>query len=138
MTSSPAMKLAPAVIALVALVLATTAPALAAPTQAQLQKERSETAEKVYQASILALKTGKATTEVVYQWSVRWAESEFDRATMARLKKQALVEHAARMLALETEAAKQQAAGLSRVMDTDAATYYRIEADLWVLRGKLH
>ena len=110
----------------------------ATPTQAQLRIDRSETAAKVYAASVAAMKSGKANLEVAYQWSVRWLDSDYERATVAKVKKQALVDHAARMAELELDATKQRDAGLVNTSDALAATFFRIEADLWVLAGKPH
>ena len=123
---------------LVVAIVAIATPVLAAPTQAQLYKERAETAAKVYTQVRESLKAGRATTEAAYQWSVRWLESDYERATDAKAKKQALVDHAARMLALEADATKMQQAGALGTVDAIATTYFRIEADLWVLRGKAH
>jgi hypothetical protein len=107
-------------------VLATT-PALAAPTA----KDRAASAEKVYRSTSARLKAGAVTVEVVYQWSVRWLDAE-----LAAKTKTALADHLARMQELETAMAKARDAGVAHADDAEAATYFRIEAEIWQARGK--
>lgn len=112
---------------------ATAATAAAAPNATQLAKDRAATAEKVYRGVVAMQKSGRSTVEAVAQWSVRWLDAELDAA---KPKKQALADHVTRMTELETEAAKMRDAGTIAGSDADAATYFRIEAELWQARGK--
>ncbi|MCX5742553.1 MAG: hypothetical protein NT062_08660 [Proteobacteria bacterium] len=119
----------------VALALAFAHPVLAKPTQAELRTDRAEMAAKVFPLVLASFEAGKATPEAVYQWSVRWLDADLDRA---KGKSTPLADHAARMFALEAEAKKQVAAGILQALKGEASTYYRIEAELWVARGKPH
>lgn len=118
-------------IALVLIALAS--PAVAAPDAKQLAKDRVVAAEKVYQGTLTALKSGRATSEAAYVWSTRWLDAELATGKAA---KQALADHAARMTALEAELAKNMQAGTASTTDHDATVYFKLEAELWALRGK--
>jgi hypothetical protein len=114
------------------LVLAFTLTRAALADPAQLANDRAAQAAKVYTA-LVASPVG-ATPEDLYRWSVRWLDAQLDAQPKAAAK--AFAEHAKRMTDLE---AKQQAAYKAAIVDANAlamATYYRIEADLWVARGK--
>lgn len=112
---------------------ATSATAIAAPKAAQLAKDRVAVAEKVYTHATAMMKSGRGTVEGVYLWSVRWLGADLDAARPA---KQAFADHAARMTELDTEATKAKGAGAVSAGDAEAATYFRIEAELWQARGK--
>jgi hypothetical protein len=101
---------------------------------AQLVKDRADAAERVFQHVVTAWKTQREKIEVVYTWSVRWLDAMVDRDPRAR--KQAFADHLARMQDIETEASKLQTAGTVTVLEAVAATYYRIDAELWAARGK--
>jgi hypothetical protein len=106
----------------------------AAPSVADLVKDRIAAAEKVYTTSLVMFQTGRATADAVHTWSVRWLDAALDAAP--KTAKQALADHQKRMADFEAEVQKGFAAGRVGPFDRDAAVYYRIEADLWVARGK--
>lgn len=98
-----------------------------------LQKQRAEAAERVFTTTFAQAKSGRATVEAVATWSVRWLDSERERAgSDAKAKAKALADHAARMAELEAWAGKAAAAGTIGPADAQAAVYFRIEADLWL------
>jgi hypothetical protein len=107
--------------------------AIAGPSVTQLAKDRAAAAEKAYKAADSALKVGRGSVEMVGEWSERWMGAAIDAGTA---KKQALADHAARMLALESELTKDVQAGKASPAQLEAATFFRIEADYWVAGGK--
>lgn len=119
---------------LVVLVLCA-ATAIAAPSATQLAKDRAAAAEKVFRGVVAQQKAGQATVESVHQWSVRWLDAAIDSG---EAKKQALADHVTRMTELEALAIKMKDAGVLATSDADAATYFRIESELWQARGKAH
>ncbi len=105
----------------------------AAPNAKQLAKERVTAAEKVYAGTLAFLKSGRATGESAYAWSVRWLDAELANGRPA---KQAFADHQARMTSLEGDVAKAVQAGTASPIDGAAADYFKVEAELWALRGK--
>lgn len=118
-------------IALILIVLAGTA--AAAPDAKQLAKDRVTAAEKVFTGTINLLKSGRVGVESAYTWSVRWLDAELANGKAA---KTALADHLARMTAVEADLAKAVHAGVANTTDGDAAAYFKLEAELWVVRGK--
>ncbi len=118
-------------LALALILLASTA--VAAPDAKQLAQDRVAAAEKVYQGTVAASKVGGSTPETAYTWSVRWLDAEL---ATGKTIKQALADHLARMTALETDVSRGYKTGRVSSHDHAAAMYFRIEAELWVVRGK--
>lgn len=106
----------------------------AAPTVAELAKDRVAAAERAYRTTAAGHRAGRAQVEAVYAWSVRWLDAALDAAPKAG--KQALADHAKRMADLDAEVQKMAAAGTAGPLEADAAAYFRIEAELWSARGK--
>lgn len=122
------------VLALCASLAAPHAASEAAPTVAELAKDRVAAAERAFRTTSTAHRAGRAATEAVYAWSVRWLDAALEAAPKAA--KQALADHAKRMVDLEAEVQKMAAAGIAGSLDADAAAYFRLEAELWAARGK--
>jgi hypothetical protein len=128
------MSLARAIVLALGATLATPSAARAAPTVAELAKDRVAAAEKAYQGAAAAHRGGRATVEAVHAWSVRWLDASLDASP--RTAKQALADHARRMTELEAEVQRMVGAGTAASSDADAAAFFRIEAALWSARGK--
>lgn len=109
------------------------APAAAAPDARQLATERVTVATKVFTGTVAFVKAGRATAESAYTWSVRWLDAELATGKAA---KQAYADHLTRMTALDADLAKAAQSGTASSLDAAAATYFRLEAELWHLRGK--
>jgi hypothetical protein len=107
-------------------------PAAAAPTQ--LQKDRVAAAEKVFTGTVARVKTGQATADDAYAWSVRWLDAALDAEPGA--KKKSFADHLARMKDLEADAVKRRDAGAAPATEADAASFFRIEAEIWASRAK--
>jgi hypothetical protein len=118
-------------IALVLIVLVS--PAFAAPDANQLAKDKVTAAEQVYQGTLAGLKTGRAVAESVYTWSVRWLDAELATGKAA---KQAFADHLARMTSLEADLAKSVQTGQAAPTEHAAATYFKLEAELWTVRNR--
>jgi hypothetical protein len=106
----------------------------APPTPAELAKDRAAVAEKAFRTALALHGASRIPLEDVYLWSVRWLDAAIDAAP--RAAKQALADHVQRMVDLEAAVQKMAKAGTASGLDTDAAYYYRIEAQLWSARGK--
>jgi hypothetical protein len=124
---------------LITLVLSSVAladPAPARPTSpADIAKARSELAAKAFASTLSRFEVGSANVEDVARWSLRWLDASLDGAT-GRAVTTALAGHAARMKDLDDKAIAASNTGRTYGADADAATYFRLEADLWVARGK--
>jgi hypothetical protein len=127
----PGMRILPLLFA-----LAIAAPAIAGPSQADLVKNRTDAAAKVYAASFAKLKAGTATVDQVAAWSVRWLTGMREAPLKGAKLKSALAEHLARMKDLETAVADLVKAGAAATSEAEVAAYYVAEAELWVARGK--
>jgi hypothetical protein len=128
------MSIARTIVLALCATLAAPGAASAAPTVAELAKDRVAAAEKAFQAASAAHRAGRTTVDAVYVWSVRWLDATLDASP--RTAKQGLADHARRMTELEAEVQRMAAAGTASKADADAAAYYRIEATLWSTRGK--
>ncbi len=92
------------------------------------EQARLTAASGAYTAFETRLKSGNATAEVLYVWSVRWYESEKKNRT-ALLAAQS---HLARMRGLQTTVKANVAAGTMSAADEKGAAYYVAEAEVWV------
>lgn len=77
---------------------------------------------------------GAASPDVVYTWSVRWLDAERELPRKGKALLAAAQAHLARMTALEDELGKAVDRGAAPAADRAAASYYRLEAELWVER----
>lgn len=118
---------------IVILLVVLVSPVAAAPDAKQLASDRVTAATKVYTGTLAFLKSGRATSESVYTWSVRWLDAELANGKPA---KQAFADHLVRMTSLESDLAKAVQAGTASTLDGDAAAYFKLEAEIWALRGK--
>lgn len=106
----------------------------APPTAAELVKERAAVAEKAYRTSLALYKAAQLTVDQVCAWSTRWLDAAIEVDPKAI--KQALMDHLQRMTDLEAEVQKMFKQGLVNGLATDSIYYFRVEAQLWVTRGK--
>lgn len=109
------------------------APVAAAPDAKQLAKDKVTTAEKVFTGTVALLKSGRATVEAAYTWSVRWLDAEL---ATGKPTKQGLADHLARMTTLEADLDKAMQAGVAHTTDHDAAVFFKLEAELWAARNR--
>ena len=117
---------------LVLVVLASTA--MANPSAAQLAADRVVAASKAYTAAVARLDV--VPPEDIYRWSMRWLDAQLDDPATGKAVPQAFAAHAKRMEDLETQVKASFQQGLKPAFDLASSSYYRIEAELWVARGK--
>ena len=127
------MKLVHLLVLLATVSLAMPAQALPKPEVAKLAQSRVDAAAKVYPGALMLWRNGNEHLEVVYQWSVRWLAATLDTAGKTA---PAFADHLKRMQDLELQVQDHYKAGLTNAEEVDAATYYRIEAEFWLARGK--
>jgi hypothetical protein len=119
--------------ALILLVLLATT-ALADPTPDQLAKDRLDAASKVYTHAEQLYKNGLINIDALMTWSIRWVDAALDAPKPNA--KTILADHLQRMQDAEALVAKRVAAGAASSVDSEIAAYCRLEAQLWVARGK--
>jgi hypothetical protein len=112
------------------------APAIAGPSQADLVKNRTDAAAKVYVLALAHWKAGTGSIDQVAAWSAKWLTALREAPIKGAKLKTALAEHLARMKDLETAAVDAVKAGIATTQDAEAAAYYVAEAELWAARGK--
>lgn len=111
-----------------------------APTDAEktLKKSMLDDARKVFEQNLLRFQSGAGPkdVELMYNWSTRWLDVEFDLAVDAAGKTDALKAHLNRMKDLEKSATALAKIGEGRESDAIASRYYRTQAELWLARGR--
>jgi hypothetical protein len=100
------------------------------PPATSLDKARVDAASKAYTLYESQFRAGISTAEAVYEWSRRWCEAD------GCATKLVLEGHFQRMKSLEALVSAKYAGGMANGGDKAAAEYYRVEADLWLQRGK--
>jgi hypothetical protein len=105
---------------------------LAAADPATIANDRAASAAKVYAG--LQAKGGTASAEDLYRWSVRWLDAQLDAQPKTAAK--ALADHQKRMAELLTTEQARNKASLADANEVEMANYFKLEADLWVARGK--
>jgi hypothetical protein len=96
----------------------------------QLAADRTGAAAKTYGL----LHRDTVAVEDAYRWSVRWLDAKLDESP--KIAKAALADHATRMSELEAQVKLAFDKGQRTSVDVAATAYFRIEADLWVARGR--
>lgn len=97
------------------------------PSTSQLAVARIDKASKAYAAHEALQKSGRASPETVYAWSVRWFEAQGGPKGNAT----AADDHLKRMQDLESAVKTQFQSGLVTAADVAGVAYYRAEAELW-------
>jgi hypothetical protein len=124
------MKALALIIALVA-----TASADPKPDAKQLAADRASTAEKAFDIARKMMQQGMRTPDDVYRWGIRLLDAKLDGAHGKAIA-DALKEHADRMHDLGGDIEKMYKSGLASQLDQLTSSYFTLEADLWVARGK--
>jgi hypothetical protein len=113
-----------------------TASAQANEEQGRLQKAMLQEARKVYEQNVAVIKAGREGVgpEEMYRWSQRWLDSQLDLAATKEERRAARRDHFERMKGLEKIAQALVQAGKEPPAHASAATYYRLQAELWLSR----
>src|SRR5262245_23808543 len=124
----------------ICLVLAFAAAAFAEPAPAPLKvpkqvlEKRLEAARKVFEQNLARLKAGQGLPAELFGWSERWLEAELALADKQADRVMALRNHLDRTREVERAAVNSAKTGQGRQADADAATYYRLEAEIRLLK----
>lgn len=100
----------------------------------ELLERRLEAARKVFRQNLARLKGGQAAPSELFGWSERWLEAELAFAAKQADRARALRDHLSRTQEVERAALSMARAGQGRQADADAATYYRLEAEIRLLK----
>jgi hypothetical protein len=105
----------------------------------RLKKALRDEARKVYEHNLATHKFGNTpiSMEEMCRWSRRWLEGQLDLAEGRQEQQTALRDHLERMKVVERMAQALVTAGQGRPADASAATYHRLQAELWLARGAL-
>lgn len=120
----------------ITLVLMVGATALADPPAAapmvpkQLLEKRLEVTRAVYMQKLKRIRLGQASPSQLFGWSERWLDAELALATKRADRVKALRNHLDRVRKVEEVMTAFARAGQGRQADTDAATYYRLQAEI--------
>ena len=96
----------------------------------ELLEKRAEAARKVYQQNLTRLKAGQGLPSELFGWSERWLDAELPLAEKPADRARVLQAHLDRTREVERMTVGFAKAGQGRQSDADAATYYRLEAEI--------
>jgi hypothetical protein len=120
------------------LVTAAASPADPAPRAPKVPREllekRAEAARSVFKQTLARLKTGEPRPSELCGWSERWLNAELALAEKPADRAKALREHVDRTQEVERAAVAFAKAGQWRQSDADAATYFRLEAEIRLIK----
>lgn len=107
--------------------------------QAALKKALVEEARKTYEMDYRRLEAaaGGITPEDLYRWSRRWLEAQLDLTGIKEERVAALRDHLKRMQELEKKTAALAQTGQGSTADASAGKFYRLQAELWLARGRV-
>ena len=124
----------------VSLILSIAASAVAAPAEPppkipkELLEKRVEAASKAYLLKKTRIQNANGLPAELFGWSERWLESELALRDKKSERVQALRDHLDRTREVERFAAAQAQAGQGLQADADAATYFRLEAEIRLVK----
>ena len=100
----------------------------------ELLEKRAEAAGKVWKEKFLRLRNREARPSDLFGWSERWLEAELALRHDAADRAKALKGHLARTKDVERVAVQSARTGQGMQSDADAATYYRLEAEIRLIK----
>ena len=101
----------------------------------ELLQSRLGAARKVYELNLQKLQAGEAALDTGFlSWSQRWLDAELALSDNRADRVVALRAHLGRAKELEKIATTHMKAGQGRELDTQAATYFRIDAEIQLLQ----
>jgi hypothetical protein len=96
----------------------------------ELLEKRLDAARKVYRQNMAYLKAGRGQLSELFGWSERWLEADLALKGKQAERVHVLREHLDRTREVEKIMVAYVNAGQVRQADADAATYYRLEAEI--------
>jgi hypothetical protein len=124
----------------ISLILVAGFAAFTAPVAAQVKvpkellQKRLEVARKVFEQNMHRLKNVQGVPSELFGWSERWLEAELALADKQADRVKALRDHLGRTSEVERLAVGYAKTGQGRQADADAATYFRLEAEIRLLK----
>jgi hypothetical protein len=103
---------------------------------AKLAAHRRDAARRTYEVLWTNYRERRTSQELLYLWSVRWLEAEKQLSDKPDDQVAACAAHYERMRALERLLEQVKRSGQTTLDETNAAEYYRTEAELWLLQAK--
>ena len=100
----------------------------------ELLEKRLESARKVFEQNMVRLKAREGLPAELFGWSERWLAAELALADRPANRVKALRDHLDRTREVERAAVNFARTGQGRQADADAATYYRLEAEIRLLK----
>jgi hypothetical protein len=100
-----------------------------------LLQKRLASARKVFELNLARLKTGQGLPAELFGWSERWLEAELALADKQAERVKALKDHLNRTREVERVAVGHARTGQGRQADAEAATYYRLEAEIRLFKA---
>jgi hypothetical protein len=106
--------------------------------EARLRKALLDAARKTFKQEMERFRGGLASgnPEKLYLWSRRWLDAELDVAKTREARVAAYGDHPQRMRGLEKTAQAFARSGQGHTADAQAAEFFRIQAELWLVRAK--
>jgi hypothetical protein len=101
----------------------------------ELLQQRVETARKVWEQNRLRVQSGVGLPADVFGWSEHWLDAELAVCDKQGERAKALRDHLGRTREVERITAALARAGQGRQADADAATYYRLEAEIRLFKA---
>jgi hypothetical protein len=107
------------------------------PVPKALAEARVNAARKAYQETDTLYREGRIRdVDRVYLWSQRWLESERDLSSKKADQVAAFEAHWKRMKNLEESVRKRYKVGAAAAIELPAVEYYRLEAEVWLVKAK--
>lgn len=99
-----------------------------------LLEKRLEAARKVYNLNLARVKGGQGSFNELFGWSEKWLDAELPLIVKQDDRVKAIRAHLERTREVERLAAMFVTAGQAKAADAEAATYYRVEAEIRAIR----
>jgi biotin operon repressor len=100
----------------------------------ELLGKRLEAARKVFEQNKDRFKSGQGLPSELFGWSERWLEAQLELTEKQADRVKALRDHLDRTRDVERAAVNYAKTGQGRQADADAGTYYRLEAEIRLLK----
>jgi RNA polymerase sigma factor (sigma-70 family) len=101
----------------------------------ELLEKRRDAARKVFNHTLEMFLAGRATLEGLAAWSKRWLEAELALSDKEPDRTAALKAHLGRLWEVERLTVAKSRVGVLGPETAEAATYYRVEAEIWLFRA---
>jgi hypothetical protein len=108
----------------------------AANNLARLAVQRRDAARRTYEALWLDYRERRASEDLLYRWSLRWLEAERELSDQQADQVAAYQAHFERMRDLDRIIRRLRGSGQTTIEEASATEYYRVEAEIWLLKAR--